>query len=318
MEQGPLSSDSMEETLRRRLTSLADGAPAVIPDLDRELARRVARVRRQRLAVLGGSAVAVLVCGAGLGGAWALSARNSPPRAAQGLSLSPPQAGRAEPTNIPRDSLQCPQDLGTFTLESAHPGLGAAMVPGTPVEAVICGYAASTGPPVIGMAGAIALTPLIAQLNAASVPAGGACAATQAGRASKILIRFRYQAGAEVDVLVTLSGTKCPSETNGVLRGSLPAALTIPYLDDLGQNITPPPTPWTTPPGTVHRASGPEYASPSSSPREPLPSSSSPYTPVPPSPSAGALRRIRPQGDAGPGRMSREPRDGNGSAAATS
>lgn len=271
MEEGPLSSDSLEEALRRRLASLANEAPAVIPGLDRELARRVARAQRQRRIVVGAAAVAVLVCGAGFGSAWALSAQDSP------QPVSRPAVG-------PPDPLACPQDLSSFTLKTAHPGLGSTMVPGAPAEARICGYPGSTGHWVVAQVpAAFEVPPLSAQLNAVGARAGAACARTQAGRASELLIRFGYRAGAEVDVLVTLSGTKCPSATNGVLRGSLPAALAIPYLDDLGQNIPAPTAPWTTTGNIARPAGSPGHASQSSPPREPVPASSSQYAPVPPS-----------------------------------
>jgi hypothetical protein len=274
MKEDPLTSDSLEETLRRRLNSLADGAPAAISDLDRELARRVARARQRRRTGFGAAAIAVLVCGAGLGGAWALSARDSPQRA----QLGPPPPAQPDP-------LACPQDLGTFTLKTAHPGLSGTMVPGAPGEARICGYPGSTGHlVVVQVPAASELPPLTAQLNAAGERADAACAKTQAGRASEILVRFGYPAGAEVDVLVTLSGTACPSATNGVLRGALPAALTIPYLDDLGQSISPAPASWTTSGNTARPTRSPGQAGQSSSPpREPVPSSSSQPAPVPPS-----------------------------------
>jgi hypothetical protein len=163
------------------------------------------------------------------------------------------------------------------------------MVPGTPVKADICGYAGDTGQFVVGeLPVAFELPPIIAQLNAAGGPSGATCAATQAGRASKILIRFGYRSGAEADVLVTLSGTKCPSETNGVLRGSIPAALIIPYFADTGE-ITPPSTPWTTS-GNTFRPRPAGHSSPP--PREPVPApaTSSQYVPIPPSDPVPASR----------------------------
>jgi hypothetical protein len=265
-------SDRAEETLRRRLSSLADAAPVTISGLDHKLARRVARARQRRRIGIGAAASAILVCGGGAGGAWALSARNSPP-----------QAVREGPASLPPDPLACPQDLTTFTLRTAHPGLGKTMVPGAPDGARICGYAPGTGHLVVGeVPAALELPPLIAQLNAGGVPTGANCGATQAGRVSKILIRLGYQGGAEADVLVTLSGTKCPSETNGVLRGSLPATLTIPYFSDQG-DITPPPRPWTTSGNTAWPISSSARARQSGSPLAPMPSSSSQAAPVPPS-----------------------------------
>jgi hypothetical protein len=272
MEENPLISDPLEEALRHRLTSLADVAPVTISNLDRKLARRLARARRRRRTGFGAAAIAILVCGAGASGAWALSAWNSPT-----------QAVRGEPISLPPDPLACPQVLSTFTLKTAHPGLGKTMVPGAPVEARICGYDGSTWHLVVGeVPVAFELPPLIAQLNAAGVSTRATCAVTQAGRASKILIRFGYQAGAEADVLVTLSGTKCPSETNGVLRGSLPAALTIPYFADQG-DIAPPSTPWNTSENTLRPVSSPGQPDQSSPPQSSVPSSSSQAIPVPPS-----------------------------------
>lgn len=60
-------------------------------------------------------------------------------------------------------------------------------------------------------------------------------------------------------------------------------ALTIPYLDDLGQNITPAPVPWSTTGNVARPTGGPGNASQSSPPRAPGPASSSQYAPVPPS-----------------------------------
>jgi hypothetical protein len=270
MEDRPLASDSAEEVLRRRLASLANGAPVAIADLDRSLVGRVARARRRRRMVSGAAALAILVCGAAGAGAWALSGQGSAP-----------QTGQFPPAP-PRGSLVCPQDLGTFRLGTAHPGIGKTMVPGTPAEAIVCGYAAGTKPPVVVTVPAASDLPaVVAQLNAVSTFTGASCAETQAGGASQILIRFGYRAGAEVDVLAALSGTNCPTETNGVLRGSLPAALNIPYLVD--QNISPPPTPWTTSGNIARPASGPEHASQSGPPQAPVPTSSSQPAPDLPS-----------------------------------
>jgi len=242
----------------------------VIPELDHKLARRVARARRRRRIGFGVAAIAILVCGVGFG-ARALSAQGPPQPVSRPAVLQP-------------DPLACPQELSTFTLKTAHPGLGDAMVPGTPDEARICGYPGSTGHLVVGQVpAAFEVPPLSAQFNAAVPRAGAACARTQAGRAAELLIRFGYRAGAEVDVLVTLSGTKCPAATNGVLRGSLPAALTIPDLDDLGQDIPSPTAPWTTTGNVARPAGGAGHTSQSNPPRAPLPASSSHYVPVPPS-----------------------------------
>jgi hypothetical protein len=231
MEQGRIlvhdttSGDSAtERALRSRLAKLADQAPAAIQDLDRNLARRVTAVRRRRQVAFGAVAGVVLIGG--------VSAALTVPALRPG-----PPAERGRPAVLPANTLQCPQDLARFTLTTRRPGIARTLVPGTPSEMVICGYHSDNRRLGLGAVPARFQIPgLVAQLNGVSAGPAGWCAANNGSpmaqwasqqAVTQWLFRFRYPAGAEVDVRVTV-GARCPQATNGVLRGALLVPVGVP------------------------------------------------------------------------------------------
>jgi hypothetical protein len=243
------SHDGMsEQTLRTRLAELADQAPQALGDLDRGVARAVARERRRRRttfgAVAAGGVVFIAVAGAAAG---VLDSGSAP----QSESVGRPGG---------TDPLRCPGDLATFTLATARTGLHGTIVPGTPAEVNVCGYnpqATSPGPGVnerlSGTSSSAAIAGIVAALNASAVLSGSAAGSPAACTAmsgdpmsqwvtqksvTKWLFRFGYSSGPEVDVVVTVSSS-CESVTNGALNAALtvPVKIVVPSDFDQGHPV---------------------------------------------------------------------------------
>jgi hypothetical protein len=136
---------------------------------------------------------------------------------------NPPVSGaspKASPSSVPALArpFRCPPTFtnnGSTYLPATRPGLAAAIVPGSPTEAIVCRYAdVGTDGGLVQSATLTDTAALVAVLNSATQMQVGASYACAAGTGQLDLLLFSYTSGPPVGVTVELDG--CSMEFNGL------------------------------------------------------------------------------------------------------
>jgi hypothetical protein len=195
---------------------------------------RVGAARRRRSHVAGGALAVAAVVGIGVGGAFTFGSPGASNRVTVSPVVTPPpldlatvSPGVSSQAQGPGTAaLSCPATITVAPMPSGRAGTDHTMVPGTPVEALVCTFSVTQpNSPTARTAASTLLgsrmltgSPLQAVASVLEKPVVATIPCPLVLHYDEVLLEFRYVQGP--DVAVTFSAG-CPNVYNGTLAGAL-------------------------------------------------------------------------------------------------